>query len=150
MKAIKDKYRKMKEDHNSRQIEKTLLSIEEARQNRLITDWQSEKLSAPEKPGLHVIEEFDLNELTKYIDWTFFFYAWKLNGKYPAIFEDPVKGEEARKLFDDAHKYLREIKEKKLLKANGVFGLFPAVSEGDDVKVLSEKTRMKLKQYSGF
>ena len=139
VKTVKDKYRKMKEDHDSRHIEKTLLSLEEARQNRLIIDWQSEKLSAPKKPGLHIIGEFDLQELTKYIDWTFFFYAWKLNGKYPAIFEDPVKGEEARKLFDDALNYLREIKEKKLLKANGVFGLFPAVSEGDDVKVLSEK-----------
>jgi 5-methyltetrahydrofolate--homocysteine methyltransferase len=138
VKAVKDKYRKMKEYHDSRHVEKTLLSLEEARNNRLIIDWQSEKLYAPEKPGLHIIGEFDLDKLTRYIDWTFFFYAWKLNGKYPAIFEDPVKGEEAGKLFDDALKYLREVKEKKLLRANGVFGLFPAVSQGDDVKVLSE------------
>ncbi len=139
VRTIKDKYSKMKEDHEARHVEKTLLSLEEARQNRLIIDWQSEELYSPEKPGLHVIGEFDLDELIKYIDWTFFFYAWKLNGKYPAIFEDPVKGEEAKKLFDDALKYLEEMKERKLLRANSVFGLYPAVSEGDDVKVLSEK-----------
>jgi len=62
----------------------------------LITDWLSYKPFIPVKPGLHLIEEFDLAELFKYIDWTFFFFAWKLSGKYPAILTDPVKGEEAK------------------------------------------------------
>jgi 5-methyltetrahydrofolate--homocysteine methyltransferase len=73
-----------------------------------------------------------------------------LSGKYPAIFEDPVKGEEAKKLFNDAQKYLQEIIERKLLKANGVFGLFPAVSKGDDVKVLSEKDKSETKAIFRF
>lgn len=143
--AVREKYQKMLDDHNSRKTERKLLTINEARQNRFYTDWNSARIHQPEKPGIRLIEEFDLKTLAKYIDWTFFFFAWKLSGKYPAIFEDPVKGEEAKKLFDDAQKYLQEIIDRKLLKANGVFGLFPAVSKGDDVKVLSEKDKSEIK-----
>ena len=77
--------------------------------------------------------------LKDYIDWTFFFFSWKISGKYPAIFRDPVKGAEAKKLFDDAQIYLKEIIDRKLLHAKAVFGLYPAVSDGDDVKVYSDK-----------
>jgi 5-methyltetrahydrofolate--homocysteine methyltransferase len=97
----------------------------------------------PLKPGVHIIKEFDLSEIEKYIDWTFFFFAWKLNGKYPAIFNDPVKGEEARKLFDDAQKYLGDIKKGRIIRSRGVFGLFPAASSDDDVLV---RTRGKEKE----
>jgi len=74
--------------------------------------------------------------LISYIDWTFFFFSWKVPGKYPAIFDDPVKGEEARKLFNDAKEYIGKIKNKRIIEAKAVFGLFPALSDGDDVKVL--------------
>ena len=148
--ALREKYKKMLDDHNSRKAEKKLLTIDAARQNRLYTDWNSTRIHPPKKPGIHLIEKFDLKELAKYIDWTFFFFAWKLSGKYPAIFQDPVKGDEARKLFDDAQKYLLEIIDRKLLKANGVFGLFPAVSKGDDVKVLSEKDKSEIKAIFRF
>ena len=87
------------------------------------------RLYEPVKTGLHVLNEIDLNELAGYIDWTFFFFSWKLSGKYPAIFNDPVKGDEAKKLFDDAQIYLKEIIDRKLITAKAVFGLFPAVSE---------------------
>lgn len=137
--SIKEKYSKILEEHNSRKSDKKLITIEEARQNKLFTDWNSIKTVHPEKPGLHLIEDFDLNILREYIDWTFFFYAWKMNGKYPAVFDDPVKGEEARKLFNDAQRYLDEIILKRIISSKGVLGLFPAVSMGDDVKVLSGK-----------
>ncbi|MCX6259644.1 MAG: methionine synthase, partial [Bacteroidia bacterium] len=143
--AIREKYKKMLEDHNSRKAEKKLLTLEEARQNRLFTNWKSARIHPPRKPGLHLFEEFDLNVLARYIDWTYLFFAWKLSGKYPAIFDDPVKGEEAKKLFDDAQRYLQEIIDRKLLKANGVFGLFPAVSSGDDVMVLNGKNKHEVK-----
>jgi len=148
--AIRVKYKRMLDDHNSRKSDKKLISINEARQNKLYTDWKSLNICSPQKPGLHLIEEFDLNELANYIDWTFFFFAWKLSGKYPAIFDDPVKGEEARKLFADAKKYLQEIIDRKLIKANGVFGLYPAVSIGDDVKVFSERKRNEVKAIFRF
>ena len=94
--------------------------------------------------------ELDLKELAGYIDWTFFFFAWKLSGKYPAIFNDPLKGVEAKKLFDDAQMYLKEIIDHKLLSAKAVFGLYPAVSDGDDVKVFSDINRSELKTIFRF
>jgi 5-methyltetrahydrofolate--homocysteine methyltransferase len=112
-----------------------------ARANRLFTDWKSFVPFEPLKPGLHHLKEIDLNILKDYIDWTFVFFSWKLSGKYPAIFSDPVKGTEARKLFDDAQLYLKEIIDGKLLLAKAVFGLFPAVSVGDDVKVYPGKDK---------
>ncbi|MGB8489601.1 MAG: methionine synthase, partial [Bacteroidales bacterium] len=148
--SLKDKYTKMREDHNAHIADRNLLTIESARRNHLITKWQDVKIRRPDKQGLHVIEEFDLRELYRYIDWTFFFFAWKLQGKYPTIFDDPVKGEEARKLYDDAQRYLQEIADRKLVRANGVFGLYPAVSEGDDVKVLSEKNGHDVKTVFRF
>ncbi|MDP3002333.1 MAG: methionine synthase [Bacteroidales bacterium] len=148
--AIRDKYKKMREDHSSRQADKNLLSISEARKNKYVTDWQTIELFEPEKPGLHVLHEIDINELVGYIDWTFFFFAWKLSGKYPAIFSDPVKGVEAKKLFDDAQMYLKKIIDQKLLTAKAVFGLFPAVSDGDDVKVFSDKSKKEIKSVFRF
>jgi len=135
--AYVDKYRKLREDHDSRQKERNLLSLEAARNNRLMTDWNNIVPVEPRSPGFHHIEQFDLNSLSEYIDWTFFFFAWKLSGKYPAIFDDPIKGQEARKLFDDARKYLGLIINERLLTAKGVFGLYPAVSEGDDIRIFT-------------
>jgi 5-methyltetrahydrofolate--homocysteine methyltransferase len=135
----------MREDHSSRQTIRNLLSLKEARGNKYFTDWQTIKLFEPEKPGLHIFHDIDLNVLKSYIDWTYFFFAWKLSGKYPGIFSDPVKGAEAKKLFDDAQMYLKKVIDQKLLTAKAVFGLFPAVSDGDDVKVFSDKSKKKLK-----
>jgi len=148
--SIKEKYKKMRDDHSSRQTEKNLLSLNEARKNKLITDWHTIKLFEPVKPGLHVFHNIDLNELKGYIDWTYFFFAWKLSGKYPAIFSDPVKGVEAKKLFDDGQLYLKKIIEEKLLTSKAVFGLFPAGSDGDDVKIFSDKSRKKIKSVFRF
>ena len=148
--SIKAKYKKMREDHSSRQTEKNLLSLKDARENKYFTDWKTFKLFEPAKPGIHVIHDIDLNELKNYIDWTYFFFAWKLSGKYPSIFSDPVKGVEAKKLFDDAQLYLKKVIDLKLLTARAVFGLFPAVSAGDDVKVFSDKNKKKIKTVFRF
>ncbi|MBN2664925.1 MAG: methionine synthase [Bacteroidales bacterium] len=148
--SIRKKYKQMLVDHNSRKSEKKLLSLREARSNRLVTEWRQEEISEPAEKGISVFKEFDLDVLSKYIDWTFFFFAWKISGKFPAIFDDPVKGEEARKLYDDAKHYLKEIIDKKLLKANGVLGLFPAVSSGDDVLILDDSDSMTVKKMFAF
>lgn len=139
--SIAEKYEKLRYEHGAAQKTKALISIEEARKNRLKTDWLSAKPFSPIKPGLHVIKKFNTEEITKYIDWTFFFFAWKLSGKFPGIFTDPVKGNEARKLYDDGQKYLKEVIDNELVNTKGVFGLFPAVSIDDDVKVFSDQTR---------
>ena len=139
--SVAHKYQKLREEHDSKSEKRKLLTITEAQENRLFTDWSNLDLFNPLKPGHHVLNEIDLNELLKYIDWTFFFFAWKVTGKYPAIFSDPVKGSEAKKLFDDAQYYLNEIINRKIITAQAVFGLFPAVSTGDDIIVSQERTK---------
>ena len=148
--SVSEKYKAMRVEHSARQTERNLITISEARKNKLFTDWKNFRPVKPSKPGLHHLHELDLNILSNYIDWTFFFYSWKLSGKYPAIFSDPVKGIEAKKLFDDAKIYLKEIIDRKLLVARAVFGLFPAVSLGDDVKVYSDAGRKDLKAVFRF
>jgi 5-methyltetrahydrofolate--homocysteine methyltransferase len=139
--SLKEKYAKMREAHSSRQTESNLITLSEARKNKYAADWKNFTIRKPLKPGHHILHDIDLQDLSGYIDWTFFFFSWKLSGKYPAIFKDPVKGIEARKLFDDGQLYLKEIRDKKLLEAKAVFGLYPAVSDGDDVKLFSDTDR---------
>jgi len=139
--SVAHKYLNLREEHNSKSEKRKLLTITEARKNRLFTDWSTPDLFKPLKPGHYVLNQIDLNELVKYIDWTFFFFAWKVTGKYPVIFSDPVKGSEAKKLFDDAQYYLNEIINRKIITAQAVFGLFPAFSTGDDIIVSPERTK---------
>jgi 5-methyltetrahydrofolate--homocysteine methyltransferase len=139
--AVHERYKRMSEEHGRKQSERSLLSIEQARSNRLKTDWEKLALHEPKKPGIFVLHDIDLDELINYIDWTFFFYSWKIPGRYPAIFEDPVKGKEALKLYEDAQEYLRKIRDERIIEVRGVFGLFPAVSDGDDVKVFNQDSR---------
>ncbi|MZP54699.1 MAG: methionine synthase [Bacteroidales bacterium] len=140
---IKHRYSKLSEEHNARKAERKLITLDKARKNGFRTGWDTIELPKPVQPGIHVIKGFNIRELIRFIDWTYFFFAWKINGKYPSIFDDPIKGNEARKLFNDAQIYLNEIINHDLLEANGVFGLFPAVSSGDDVKILDERNEVK-------
>lgn len=132
---VSQKYRRLRDEHSASRKTKSILPLPSAQQNGLKTDWRNYTPPVPKKPGLHKIENFSPDELFKYIDWTFFFFAWKLNGKYPAIFSDPVKGPEARKLYDDAVRIYGEIKNNGIVTVNGVLGIFPALSDGDDIKV---------------
>jgi len=138
--SVSEKYRKLREDNFSKREERKVIPLEEARKNGLKTDWKNFTLLVPEDPGYYLIKNIDIRTLAEYIDWTYFFFAWKLSGKYPAIFSDPVKGKEARKLFHDAQQWMKEIIEKKIVSARCVFGLYPAVADGDDVKVLANDT----------
>ena len=94
--------------------------------------------------GNKYFSDYPLEEIRDYIDWTFFFHAWKLNGKYPSIFKDPLKGEEARKLFNDAQIMLGEIIAKKMLIAKGAIGLYPCNSVGDDIEIYSDIHRTEV------
>ncbi len=138
--SVAEKYEKLREEHGAARKSRNLVTLEKARENRLITDWTSYSPPVPKKPGIHVSGELDLRELEKYIDWTFFFFAWKITGKYPLIFDDPVKGEEARKLFNDAQKYLEEIRKREIIRVRSVSGIFQAGSAGDDLLVYPEKS----------
>ena len=130
---IKAEYVKLREDHARRRQDKASLTIEKARVNRTAIDWSNFEPTKPAFLGNRYFDDYSIEELAKYIDWTPFFQTWQLHGKYPAIFEDAVVGNEARKLFADANQLLQEIIDKKLLKAKAVVGFFPANSADDDV-----------------
>jgi len=87
------------------------------------------------------LESIPIQDIARYIDWTFFFHAWEMRGRYPQILDDPQKGDEARKLLDDAHAMLERVIAEKWLRAVAIIGLFPANSEGDDVLVYSNEKR---------
>ncbi|MFO8146033.1 MAG: vitamin B12 dependent-methionine synthase activation domain-containing protein, partial [Gillisia sp.] len=111
---------------------KKYLSLAEARKNKFKIDWKTSVVKIPKKPGIHIIEDFDLKKLEEFIDWTPFFRSWELHGKYPAILTDEVVGEQAVSLFADAQVLLQQILNENLLKAKAVYGLFPANAVNDD------------------
>ena len=118
---------------------KPLATLEEARANAFEID-ESLKPAAPQKPGVHVYDDWDLADLRNYIDWTPFFRAWELHGNYPAILTDEIVGESATSLFADANAMLDKIIKEKWLRAKGVAGLWPCSRDGDDVLVYCDKT----------
>jgi 5-methyltetrahydrofolate--homocysteine methyltransferase len=139
VKTIQEKYQTVRESYENRRLETPYISLEQARQNKIEIEWKKSDVYEPSFTGIKTFEDYDLAEIRAYIDWTFFFHTWRINGKYPAIFDDPLKGEEARKLFDDGNAMLDEIVNKKMLKASGVIGFWPAHSTGDDVQIYNEK-----------
>lgn len=141
---IRKEYIEIRKQHKDARSQKKFLSIEKARNRKTPVDWQNTTIFKPVYNGIKTFVEFPIEELCKYIDWTPFFITWELKGKYPEIFKDPFVGSEAKKLFDDAQLLLKKIIDQKLLKANGVIGLFPANSVGDDVEVYKDETRTEI------
>jgi 5-methyltetrahydrofolate--homocysteine methyltransferase len=133
----KTEYDKLREGYLSRGREKAMLSLADARANHFPIVWKAEDLAVPAQPGIHELREYPLATLVNYIDWTPFFQAWELHGKYPNILHDEVVGEAATKLFQDAQEMLKSIVKEQWLEARAVFGLFAANAEGDDI-VLAE------------
>jgi len=129
----KESYKELREGHANRKSNKSYVSIEEAQTNRSKIDWEFYEPVKPLFRGNKTYEDYPLEEIRNYIDWTPFFQTWMLKGKYPQIFENQTIGKEARKLYDDAQLMLDEIIENKLLQANAVVGLYEATSCGDDV-----------------
>ncbi|WP_136162625.1 methionine synthase [Sphingomonas flavalba] len=111
-----------------------LMALEDARANRFVADFAL-KPPAPKRPGTHVFDDWDLNDLRDYIDWTPFFRAWELAGTYPAILDDEIVGESARNLFADAQAMLDTVIAEKWLTARGIAALWPCRAEGDDVLI---------------
>jgi 5-methyltetrahydrofolate--homocysteine methyltransferase len=120
-----------------------LLSYEAARQRGLRTDWDEQQIAVPKFIGCHVLRDFPLEELVPYIDWSPFFHTWEMRGRYPDVLHDKVRGPAARELFANAQELLREIIDKKLLTAHAVYGFYPANSEGDDIILYSDPTRIE-------
>ncbi|HEY4976297.1 MAG TPA: methionine synthase [Gaiellaceae bacterium] len=120
---------------------KPLLSLDEARARTPSFAVAQADLPTPAKLGLQRIDDQPLAELVDYIDWTFFFQAWELKGRFPAILDHPEKGAAARELYENAQALLKRIVEEKLLRASAAFGLWPAAAEGDDILFFADERR---------
>jgi 5-methyltetrahydrofolate--homocysteine methyltransferase len=153
-KKTREDYERLRREHSARTQRKNLLTLEEARANRTPIGWSNYVPPKSECSGVRVyqtagsaqddtVRSFSLRTLAEYIDWSPFFHAWELRGRYPAIFEDPKIGKHARELFDDAQNLLDRIVAKNLLVARGVHAFWRANSVGDDVDLYADDGRTK-------
>ena len=118
------------------------LTLEAARANRFDGNWGAFPPPAPRQPGVRAADPQPLEELVEYIDWRPFFSAWEINGLFPALLQDPARGEAARELYDDGRRMLDRIVQEEWLLARGACGLFPAAaSEDDDIVVFADERR---------
>jgi len=141
LREIRDEYDRLRTEHGARDADRVILPLAEARRRRAQIDWAAYDPPAPRRPGVTTFADYPLAELVPYIDWTPFFQAWELKGSYPAILEDSVLGEQARKLLVDAQALLQRIVGERLLGARAVLGLFPANAVGDDVRIYTGEDR---------
>ena len=138
---IQAEYAKVRESHLRNEARKSRVSLEDARANRFRCDWSSYKPPVPTFLGTRAFKNYDLKELTQYIDWSPFFATWELNGRFPAILDDNKVGPEARRLYADAQQLLERIVEERWLTANAVVGFWPANAIGDDIELYTDETR---------
>jgi len=141
VKNIKTEYEQIRVQRASRQSSKQYLTLAQARANKLQLDWDNYTPPKPNFLGVKTFDNYPLEELSEYIDWTPFFQSWQLAGKFPAILEDEIVGAEAKKLYHDAQSMLRQIIDEQWLTARAVIGIFPANSVGDDIEVCSDEKR---------
>ncbi|MEE8165633.1 MAG: vitamin B12 dependent-methionine synthase activation domain-containing protein, partial [Myxococcota bacterium] len=136
--ANRDDQEKLREIYDQR-VQKPLLAIAEARANAAAPDFTTKPPPKPAFLGRRVVDDITVADLDPFIDWTFFFSAWDLKGKYPKILDDPRLGEAARDLFENGRALLDEIIEKQWLKPRGVYGFWPARRDGDDIVLFGDE-----------
>jgi 5-methyltetrahydrofolate--homocysteine methyltransferase len=142
--SLRSEYQVVRENRATRDAARKILPIEQARANGVAIDWAEFTPKAPANPGITVLDDIALSELINFIDWTFFFHAWELKGRYPQILDDEKKGVEAAKLLADAKTMLERIVDQRWLQAKAVVGLFPANTVGDDIELYTDESRQKL------
>lgn len=135
---IREEYHQIRVQRSGRSASKQYLSLAQARARKLAIQWTDYHPPVPVQPGLHTFTRYPLDELIPYIDWTPFFQSWELSGKFPAILEDPIVGDEATKLYQDARQMLDRIVSEGWLEGRATIGIFPANRAGDDDVVLFE------------
>jgi 5-methyltetrahydrofolate--homocysteine methyltransferase len=138
-----DEYARVRERHYKKGPRSSLISLEDARANAAPISFENYTPKIPNKLGVTVLDDLDLNVIRNYIDWTPFFMTWQLSGKYPLILRHEVVGEEATNLFNDANALLDDIINSKKLTAKAVFGLFPAHRQQDDLILFADENRDK-------
>lgn len=141
---VKEEYALLREGHQNRQDAKAHVSFTQAISNKTKIDWSNYQPPCPNYIGRKTFTNISLSDIRPYIDWTPFFNTWMLKGKYPAIFENPTVGKEAKKLFDEANQMLDKVITEGSLKANAVVGIFPAIADGEDVKIFKDDSRTEV------
>ncbi|WP_455218736.1 methionine synthase, partial [Kaarinaea lacus] len=140
--SIKQEYVTVRESHANRRAKTSWLSYKKSRENKFAFDWEHYVPPIPNKYGIQVIEDYPLQSIRHYIDWTPFFHTWEIKGSYPKVLSDPDKGQEAQKIYDDAQNMLDTIIKENWLSARAVIGLFPANSvNDDDIEVYTSENR---------
>jgi 5-methyltetrahydrofolate--homocysteine methyltransferase len=142
---VRADYAEVRERHKGRGTGKQLVTLAKARAQRYVGEWQVYVPPTPKTPGITAFEDYDLAELRTYIDWSPFFNAWELAGKFPAILTDDVVGTQATELYNDAQAMLDKLIAEKWLTAKGVIGFWPAAQTGDDIEVYAETGTAKRK-----
>ncbi len=143
---IKTEYAKLREEFNNKKNSKELLTYEQSVDNKCKLDWSNTVFKAPNFTGYKAIEQLDVATLINYIDWTPFFIAWEMHGKFPAILQDEVIGQEASKLYEDATRMLEKMVQEKWLTPKAVIGFWPANSDNrDTVHVIDEQQGNEIK-----
>ncbi|WP_237464476.1 methionine synthase [Vibrio stylophorae] len=140
---LNDEYEIVREQHARKTPRTKPVSLQAARDNAVPLDWQNYQPPAPVQPGVHCYDQVSVTTLRQYIDWTPFFMTWSLSGKYPAILQHELVGEEAQKLFADANEWLDRIEQEGLMQAKGVCGIFPANRVDDDIEVYLDESRQQ-------
>jgi 5-methyltetrahydrofolate--homocysteine methyltransferase len=143
--GVSEEYKTLRDSYADASRDIKYLSLKDARSNGLAATWSAETVVTPEQTGSKALTDYPLEKIAKYINWIFFFTTWELRGKFPDIFEHPEYGSEARKLYDDAQEMLQKIIDEKWLTANGVYGIFPANADGDDLVVYDEKNHKRIR-----
>ncbi|TGN62142.1 methionine synthase [Paracoccus liaowanqingii] len=142
--GIRADYAAVADKHERSEASKSRLPLAKARANALKIDWSAYAPTAPSFTGTRVIEDWDLAEIARYIDWTPFFQTWELKGVYPRILEDERQGEAARQLFEEAQEMLARIIEGGWFKPRAVVGFWPANATGDDVQLFTGADRTEV------
>jgi 5-methyltetrahydrofolate--homocysteine methyltransferase len=139
---IQEEYETVRKNYAKKKGFKKFLPLAEARQNKFKIDWESSEIAKPKLNGIEQLNDYDLNELRDYIDWTPFFHTWELRGKYPAILEHETMGEEATKLYREANAMLDTIIAEKWLTAKASVGIWPANTvNDDDIEIYTDENR---------
>jgi 5-methyltetrahydrofolate--homocysteine methyltransferase len=134
-------YAKVADAHRRSEADKLRLPLAKARENAMKIDWAGYTPPKPSFTGTRAFQTYDLQELSRYIDWTPFFQTWELKGRYPAILEDAKQGEAARALWDDAQAMLKRIIDERWFQAKAVIGFWPANAVADDIRLYTGESR---------
>ncbi|MGN6359072.1 MAG: vitamin B12 dependent-methionine synthase activation domain-containing protein, partial [Thermomicrobiales bacterium] len=121
--------------------DKVRVPLAKARANALKLDWGAYRPATPTFLGPRAFDWSDLAGLARFIDWTPFFQAWELKGRYPALLDDPEQGAAARTLFDDAQAMLKRVIEERWFEPRAVVGFWPAGRNGDDILLFADESR---------